>query len=344
MGFALVVKQSLFLLPLFYSIIVLVIIIQRRSWKNKLKLNLLRLLVHVLIILFIINAAFLFNRTGQSLSAYDFKSETFQHFQQWGILSKIPLPLPAPFIEGFDRVKYLISIGSGNVEVSGRSYLFGKYFTGNAVWYYYSAVILFKTPLTVLLMLLTVLIAYLKNPLSKDSFFTLGFPLTLAFFFLIFISINNTSQHGLRHLLMIYPLFYVCFGLLIKRLLKLKLMLAAVLLYSVATFYYYFPNLLSYTNELIWNKTNAYKILASSNIDHGQCGYAMENFLKAHPTVKWPGTPEVGEFIVGINDYLDLKQKKEHTWLNNFQPYDHVNHCYLLFRITEKDLVEKKLK
>jgi len=345
-GLALIVKQSLFLLPLFYSVIAVVIIIQRRSWKNKLKLNLLRLLVHILIVLFIINTAFLFNGTGRPFAVYDFKSETFQHFQQWGILNKIPLPLPAPFIEGFDSVKYLISMGSGHAEVSGRSYLFGKYFTGNTLWYYYSVVLLFKTPLTVLLMLFAVLIAYIKKLFSKENFFALGFLLILAFFFIICISLNNTSQHGLRHLLMIYPLFYISFGYLFKwKFFRSKIVLTLMILYSIATFYFYFPNLLSYTNELIWNKTNAYKVLASSNIDHGQGGYTVKKFLSTHPNVKWPGAiPEAGEFIVGINDYLDLKQKKEHAWLNKFEPYDHVNYCYLLFRITEKDLAEKKLK
>ena len=101
-----------------------------------------------------------------------------------------------------------------------------------------------------------------------------------------------------------------------------------IIVYSLATFYFYFPNLLSYTNELIWNKKNAYKILASTNIDHGQCGYSLKNYLNNHPGTKFPTSyPEPGEFIVGINNYLDLKGTGEHAWLRNFEPYDHVSHC-----------------
>ena len=344
-GFALIVKQSLFLLPLFFSVMALIIIIQRGSLKNKLKLNLLRLLVHIAIVVFIINAAFLFNGTGSSLSKYEFKSETFQHIREWKLIRDIPLPLPVPFVEGYDRVKYMISMGSGHAEVSGRSYLLGHYFTGNTLWYYYSVIILFKTPLTVLLLLVMVIINYFKNPFSKTNFFNTGFPLALAFFFIIFISLNNTSQHGFRHLLMIFPLFYVCLGQVTEWKIVKPGIILVMMIYGLATFYFYFPNLLSYTNELIWNKTNAYKVLASTNIDHGQGGIAMKKYLAKHPTIKWPGaTPEAGEFIVGINDYLDLKEKGEHEWLKNFEPYDHVNHCYLLFRITEKDLQEKHLK
>jgi hypothetical protein len=345
-GLAQVAKQSLFLLPTFFGVIALIVLLQRGSLIKRFKVNLGRLVLFTLIVLLIINIAFLFNGTGQALHQYHFRSATFQNIQQWTILNKIPLPLPAPFIEGFDLVKHMLSMGSGNPEVSGRSYLLGNYFTSNALWYYYSVIILFKTPLTVLLMLATVLIAYFKNPFSKTNFFTTGFPLLLAFFFIIFISLNNTSQHGLRHLIMIYPLFYVCFGQLMNwKLFQSKIALVAVLLYSLVTFYFYFPNLLSYTNELIWDKKNAYKVLASTNIDHGQCNMALNKYLANHTEVKWPeSAPQAGEFILGINDYLDLKITGKYTWLKNFEPYDHVDHCYLLFRITETDLLQKHLK
>ena len=345
-GIALTVKHSLFLLPLFYTVVAIFVVTSRKSWKTKFLINTRRLLVFLLTVVLVINLAFLCRGTGTSLNHYKFKSETFQAFQEWKFVNRIPLPLPKPFVEGYDGVKYMVSIGSGHGEVSGRSYLLGEYFTGNSKWYYYSVVILFKTPLAVLLMLVAVLIAYLRNPLSKENFFTTGFPLSIAFFFVIFISLTNTSQHGLRHLLMIYPLFYICFGqILTWRTNPKKIALPAILVYSLITFYSYFPNLLSYTNELIWNKTYAYRVMASTNIDHGQGGYALKKFLGNHPEFKSPPqVPRAGEYIVGINEFLDLYQRQTHPWLNNFVPYDHVNHCYLLFRITDKDLVEKKLK
>jgi hypothetical protein len=121
--------------------------------------------------------------------------------------------------------------------------------------------------------------------------------------------------------------------------------LAVVLIYSLGTFYFYFPNLLSYTNELIWDKKNAYKVLASTNIDHGQCNIALNKFLENHTEVKWPGSaPQAGDFILGINDYLDLKGTGKYAWLKNFEPKDHVDHCYLLFTVTENDLMQKHLK
>ncbi len=344
-GMAQVVKQSMFLLILFFAVIAVIVLVQRKSLVSRSRINLARLLVFISVVLVIINIAFLFNGTGQSLSEYHFKSDTFLSIRQWQVINKIPLPLPAPFVEGYDLVKNMLSMGSGNPEVSGRSYLFGHYFTGSK-WYYYSVVLFFKTPLTVLILLAAVVVTYLKNPFLKTNFFSTGFPLSLAFFFIIFISLNNTSQHGIRHLLMIYPLFYCCLGQVVNwKLFGSKAAIPIVVLYSLVTFYSYFPNLLSYTNEMIWGKKDAYKILASTNIDHGQCGYSLKKYLSRHPRVKFPtNQPEEGEFIIGINSYLDLKVTGESTWLQNFEPYDHVSHCYLLFKVTESDLLQKHLK
>ena len=148
---------------------------------KRFRINLTRLVILTLIVLFIINLAYLFNGTGQSLSDYHFRSGFFQNLQQGKLISSIPLPLPAPFIDGFDIVKYMLSLGSGHEETSHRSYLLGKYFTGNSVPYYYSAVLLFKTPLTVLFLagcddLLC------KRDVFKGKFFYYRLPISIGCF------------------------------------------------------------------------------------------------------------------------------------------------------------------
>ena len=97
--------------------------------------------------------------------------------------------------------------------------------------------------------------------------------------------------------------------------------------------------------KLIWNKKNAYKVLASANIDYGQCNFALKRYMASHPEIKWPEImPAPGYFILGINDYLDLKETGKYGWLKTFEPYDHVDHCYLLFKVNEEDLLQKHLK
>ena len=342
-GLGMVTKQSLLLLPAFFGLVSLVMILQKGDLIQHLKLNLLRLLVLSVIVLLVINLAFLFRGTGSPLRSYEFMSDSFNAMKEWKGINVIPLPLPVPFLEGFDRVKYMMSLGSGNADVSAHSYIMGKYFTGNAVKYYYSMVFLFKTPLSVLTLLVLLFVTAGRFAFSRAGFMRLGMPLSLALFFFAITSIFNTSQHGLRHLLMIYPLFYVCFGVLVAGVLsKYRTLRAIILVYSVATFYFYFPNLLSYTNELIWNKKNAYKILASTNIDHHQGYYYLQSYLRKHPGVRMADTvPASGRLVLGINNYLDLKQTGKYDWIRTFQPVGHVNHCYLLFDIKESDLRNK---
>src|SRR4029079_18129164 len=97
-GIAQVVKQSMFLLPVFFAVIALIVLLQRKSLVKRFRVNFARLFVFILVVLLIINIAFLFNGTGQSLSEYHFKSGTFLSIRQWQFINRVPLPLPVPFV------------------------------------------------------------------------------------------------------------------------------------------------------------------------------------------------------------------------------------------------------
>ncbi len=338
-------KQSLVLLPLIFTVIAFVVLLNRGTLLKRIRINLVRLALLIFIVLFIINLGFLFNGTGRSLSEYEFRSDFFRRFQEWGAFSKLPLPLPVPLIEGLDLVKNMLQMGSGHNEVSTRSYLFGNYFTGNGPWYYYPSIILFKTPLSVLILFFTVVVITIKGLARKENFFHTAYPITVALCFVLFFMFFNTSQHSIRHLVMIYPLIYVALGrVMTLNLFRKKYLLLLLVLYGLITFYYYFPNLISYTNELVLPKKNAYRILASTNIDYGQCKECFTRYLEKHQDVRVPGEkPEAGTFLIGINYYLDLEGNGKYSWLQQFSPYAHVNHCLLLIRVTAHDLAEKKL-
>jgi 4-amino-4-deoxy-L-arabinose transferase-like glycosyltransferase len=337
-GFSQATKQSLILLFFFFGILSLLVLIKRKTLFSHFRINLWRLAVFVAVVLLVINTAFLFSGSGRALANYDFKSGFFLQMKSWPVISQLPLPLPAPFVDGFDQVKYMLGLGSGHAETSPRSYLFGMYFTGNGPWYYYPCVILFKTPLSIWVSFI-ILAALLFSRKIKNRMGVL-FPLILAFFFIGSVILLNTSQHSVRHLLMIYPLFYVSLGCIAAREWKgCRPILGIILVYSVATFYSYFPNVISYTNELLWNKTMVYKTLASSNIDFGQGRHLLDKFLAKNPGVTVaPLQPGSGRFVLGINEYLDLRATGNYAWLRNFEPVSHIDHCYLLFEITPDDL------
>jgi hypothetical protein len=116
----------------------------------------------------------------------------------------------------------------------------------------------------------------LKGFSLLSSEFIIGFGLLYYF---IFFSFFLSMQSGNRHIIFFYPLLYVLAGRLVTVNWRKKYKLAgAVILtvYSLVGFYFYFPNLISYTNEFIVNKTNAYKIMADCSIDYGQGNYALE--------------------------------------------------------------------
>ena len=162
-------------------------------------------------------------------------------------------------------------------------------------------------------------------------FFLLG----LIFYFLLVLGLQNNVQIGVRHVLMVYPLLLVLAGFITTLAAfqkRAKFFTSLIAIYSVATYYFYFPNLISFSNELIPIKRNAYKIMGDTNLDYGQGHIAAQKFLSKHPDVRVADTiPAKGKLILGVNDYLDLKGDGKYSWLKNFKPVGHVNHCYLLF-------------
>ncbi len=332
-GIAQLVKQSLVLLFPFFGVLALALILYRRTLFSRLKNHFILLAAALVIVLLIINVGFLFSGSGTALAEYRFYSETFRNMQTWPFFKQIPLPLPVPFVEGFDQVKYMLSLGSGHEAVSPRSYLLGEYFTGSR-WYYYTVVLLFKTPLATLVLYVAAIIYFIKQRFS--GWWTSGYLLLLSFFFLVFFSLFNTSQHSVRHLLMIYPPVYILLGEVMKwKVVARNRLWAIPVLWITISYYYYFPNLISYTNELIPDKKNAYRIIAGSNIDFGQCNYYYINYLASHGDVKPAGEyPATGRYIISVREFLDLKETGRFKWLRKYTPYGHVNHCFLLFNIT----------
>jgi len=118
---------------------------------------------------------------------------------------------------------------------------------------------------------------------------------------------------------------------------------AVFVLYTICSFYFFYPNLISYSNELITDKKKAYQIMSDSNIDYGQGNFAIEKYLQKNKDVKIVDTiPQAGRFVIGVNDFLDIYGTGKFGWLQGFEPVAHVDHCYLLFNVTEANLKEKR--
>jgi len=243
--------------------------------------------------------------------------------------------LPAPYIIGLDLTTYMNESGAGDPNVSDANYILGQKRTGTGFWYYYLVVFVFKTPLTALLILMSAIAFLFVRKKKQGHPTTMLFLLGLIFYFLLVLGLQNNVQIGIRHTLMIYPLLYVLCGFFVTTSFfqkRAKLIRPVLIVYSLATYYYFFPNLISYSNELIPVKRNAYKVMADSNLDFGQGVYALEKYLNSHPDVYVADTTTGGgKFAVRVNDYLNLKNDNKYPGLYNLKPIGHINHCFLLF-------------
>lgn len=342
-----VVKPSLLHLLLLSGVVCFVVILYRGQWKKNWKKQLLRVGIISLLILVVINLAFFFQGTGRSLDAYTLQSQTFKNLQA-GIGSSLALPFPVPFIEGIDLTMFMNQLGAGHPEVSGPNYLLGETRTGNGFWHYYFISFLFKTPLSVLLLLLGLPVVLWKMPATKKEKWTILLLLTLSFYFLLVFGLTNRSQVGIRHVLMVYPLLYVALGYWGKAVSAFKwkgVLLVGILLYTGVSYYRFYPNLIAYHNELVADK-RVYTIMASSNVDFGQSAFRLYEFLNNNPEYRIPDSiPQPGKYIQGVDAYLGLMDKYKIDWLNDhFKPIGQFDHSFLLFEVTEAELRQKGIR
>jgi hypothetical protein len=311
--------------------------------KNPL-LKLKKIIVAAIITIAVINIGFLFNNTGKNLKQLTVYSKTMLAFRNT-FTEKIRLPLPEPYITGLDMTLWMNKQGAGHPSVSDENYLLGKKKTGEGFWYYYIVLFLFKTPLLSLFFLAAAIIFLVKRKKGEGHPSSMLFLLGLMAYFLLVSGIQNNVQIGIRHVLMIFPLLYVLAGYFtttpfFNR--HTKWLALLIILYFTASYYYFFPNLISYSNELVTDKKNAYRVMADSNLDFGQGRDAVQKYFENHPGVCFPDTvPAKGIFAVGINDYLNLKPGHKYEWTGRFKPFDHIYHCYLLIEVTDRDLKNK---
>ena len=303
-------------------------------WGNILK----KLSLFFVINIVIINCGFLFYRTGLSLNDYVFTSKLFATLQSHsGILGNIPLPLPEPYLTGLDTVKYFDELGGGYPGSSfGLVTILGNHKQGASYWFYYPVTLLFKTPLPSILFFVLAVRGILRR--SNRSFFKKNEILVLlpCLYFLAAMSFFNHIQSGVRHLIFLYPPVYILCGRLLKYPLSNIqktgfIILSGWLIASVGSYYNCY---ISYTNELITDKKNAFQIVGGSNLDFGQGGSAAAAYIRDHPDVQFAtAKPGKGKFLIPVGKYEDNFGEHTYNWLQHYPPIAQVHHCYLLVEV-----------
>ena len=318
----------------------------------------------------IIQVGFLFRGVGTPLSGYPLRSEFFKGVQQKiGILSDLPLPLPYPYLEGLDWVKHHEETGVSY----GPVYLWGERRRGDGFYSYFAVALLFKVPIPLLILLGLGLIALLRRTgpacYRKELFLLL--PCLLLFAYLSFFF---KAQIGLRFLLPAFPLVFVFLGrtwqseshLGVKQR-WVPLILLGLLCASTLSIH---PHYLSYFNGLTWDPTRAYRILVDSNLEWGQNGLFVRDYLESHPEARFDlgpdarispvlrdfleihpssrldtSRPTAGRILVDANQLAGIGLRDDYAWLReNFQPTGHVAYGWLIFDVEEEDLLRLGLE
>lgn len=291
--------------------------------------------------LIVVNVGFLFNRTLTPFDQYPFHSETFRTLQTAaGVLGEVPVPTPYPYLEGLDLVMDHERTGAS----FGLPYLFGRLSASGFPGYFFWAS-LYKVPLGTQALLLAAAVAYVVRLRGRTSLRDEALLLVPIAFFAIYFNFFYRAQIGIRYFLLIFPLVYIVAASLVSGRAALskpaKTGLLTAVAALVASVLSYYPHFLAYFNELVPDRTQAYRILADSNLDWGQYGDYLEEYRAREPgSVFEPDKPVAGTILVRVNMLVGvLGGPGRFRWLReHFTPTGHIGHGILIYRVTPAEL------
>lgn len=228
----------------------------------------------IVIALVVVNAAFIFQGTfhdkAEMMRMLTMKPE--DNFLQRMLLHFLP-------------DKYAFAFLYNLAESSGRQHPFPFFLHGHysntGFWNYFLVALLIKTPVPVLIWLVVSLFFLWNNPGRKMAL-VVSLPWLLL---LLYFSFVNKLNLGLRHILPVYPLWYVAAGasaafLLSNRKRFFVGLFAICLLWSCFTAYRIHPYQLAYFNELTGGPANGYQYLVDSNLDWGQDLARLKEYMQ----------------------------------------------------------------
>lgn len=315
-------------------------LVRQRSW-NAIGRYLLRGMrfaaVYVVIGILVVNIGFEFNRTFTPLRDYPFKSDLFVSIQQrLSPIGGTAVPVPYPYLQGLDWVAFKERTGTGY----GPVYLLGQLRQGQGFPGYYFVAYLFKEPLAIQLLGLTAFAAYAWNRRRFHFLQNESFLLIPVAFFTVYFNFFFRAQIGFRFFIVALPLLQVFFASLLYGWPQVsrwkRPAVGALLIYLALSVFSYYPFYLAYFNELVWDRRQAYKVLADSNLDWGQSDWYLQRYVASHPEAHvQPDSPVAGTVIVSVNTLVGvLGDPNRYHWLRaHFEPVDTIAYSYLVYQI-----------
>jgi 4-amino-4-deoxy-L-arabinose transferase-like glycosyltransferase len=293
----------------------------------------------ILFFVAVIGTAYSYDRFFTPLRAYRFESTTFTHLQQVPVLRQLPMPLPYPFLQGLDMMVH----DEQNGSTFGGIYLLGELrdpgSPGSRPFKsYYATLFLFKEPIPLQILFVWGLVWVWKTRRRRPSHSGEVMLLLAAAFLTIWFSFFSKAQIGIRHILPVLSIEVIFaaapFSAFASQSPRTKTALGALVLWLALSVASYYPHMIPYMNELVWDRKMAYRIAADSNLDWGQNSSAVVRFLKANPDVVLnPQEPTSGRILVGVNSLTGVNRWHPIRWVTaqGLRPTAHVKYGHLLF-------------
>ncbi|HEY0758244.1 MAG TPA: glycosyltransferase family 39 protein [Acidisarcina sp.] len=181
------------------------------------------------------------------------------------------------------------------------TFLFGRLYS-TAQWFFFPAMLLVKSTITMLVLL--VLVPFARLWRRNREFVFLVIP---AVTFLL-MAMSSRLNMGVRHILPMYPFCIILAAAagweLARRSSAMKIGLALLVLYAVVSTLHAYPDYLAYSNEAFGGPANTYRMVTDSNADWGQGFKWTKRYLdQNHITDCWfdTGSPFVNPQYYGIN-------------------------------------------
>jgi hypothetical protein len=204
---------------------------------------------------------------------------------------------------------------------------------------YYLVAYALKEPLGLQLILLLSLTCIFRKRRFVELLPNEGLLLIAAVVILVPLSLGN-SQIGIRHILPVLAFLTILSGAAFQGwrafTRRRRLLLGGCLLYAGISVASYFPHMIPYFNEIVYDRKFAYLYLAGSNLDYGQAQWVVDRFLKANPDVVFdPKEPVSGRFLLSgsvLAGHWPLSADN-FARVQGLKPVAQVGYAYFLFDV-----------
>lgn len=291
----------------------------------------------------VVNAAYSFDRSLTPVGSYSFESDLLKRVQRTQWIDKVPVPFPYPVLQGFDQMLQIDKAGStfGNVYLLGelRSVTDPSFHGFKS---YYLVAWFFKEPIPLQVLFIWGIV-YICIHRREAFLFNEGLLLTAAAALVLWLSLFSKAQVGIRHILPALAIEIVIASAPFSKFAvgsrPKKVILGCLVIWLAVSVFSYYPQMIPYMNEWVWDRSSSYKILADSNLDWGQDARVVQEFLKANPDVVLdPDDPIPGRILVGADRLVGVapKEKGPLRWASHYRPVAQIGYAHFLFVIPAK--------